>query len=171
MSKLIERSRQAKILFDMFCRKWQGRRVVYTKEEIFICSHDEEIVRDSIPLAEIVCIQEMIEKSDTRAVNGLRSQSPTRDDKSMFVRPHSIVISTIPDGYNSGRQYYFQTETEEQSSTLQEQWTKLAVEARNSRDRRTKFQRSQEGLSRVLNSAPLQMLSTSIIVLVRIPRK
>jgi hypothetical protein len=159
-------------------RKWQVRRVVYTRDEIFICFQDEDVIRDMIPLAEVVSVEaegakEVAELSPHKLSFGKRHNEPAsikqrlvKDDSNLFETSNSMVVSTQLDGYNSGRQYRFQSDSQNACGRLVAQLRKLAAEARKREAGKTRFRNSQERLGRVINSIPFQAMLTVIILAV-----
>ena len=89
-----------------------------------------------------------------------------RDDSYIFEASNLIVVSTELDGYNSGRQYQFQSDSQGACTCLVQQLSRLAAEARKREAGKTKFRNSQGRLARVINSIPFQALLTLIILAV-----
>ncbi len=83
---------------------------------------------------------------------------------------HALQIRTDTDGYNSGRTYYLQASSDEQCADLVGQLTKQVKVARKKALARTRFQKSQETVRRVYESAPCQALVATLIVAVS-PRR
>jgi hypothetical protein len=140
---------------------------------------DEDIIRDTIPLTEVVSVE--AESATSTADSQLSSHSFSsrkrlkstttkykleRDDSHIFEASNLIVVSTELDGYNSGRQYQFQSDTQEACSRLVQQLKRMAAEARKREAGKTKFRNSQVRLARIINSIPFQAVITFIILAV-----
>ena len=96
----------------------------------------------------------------------LVKQRILRDDSNMFEESNTMVVSTQIDGYNSGRQYRFQTVSQDACVRLVAQLRRLVVEARKREAGKTRFRKSRESLGRVINSMPFQTMLTLIILAV-----
>ena len=115
------------------------RRMVYTKEDIYISFVGEEFVRDRIPLAEVLRVDELgsdfikniaTNKHDKGA---LKTSNLFRAD-SVHERINNIetaiVLTTIDRGYNSGRAYHILPNSPTASSALLNDLIRLSKAAR-----------------------------------------
>ena len=89
-----------------------------------------------------------------------------KDDSNIFEVSNSVVVSTELDGYNSGRQYQFHSDSQDVRGRLVAQLRKLAAESRKREAGKTRFHKSQERLGRVVNSIPFQTILALIILAV-----
>ncbi len=89
-----------------------------------------------------------------------------KDDSNLFEVSNSMMVSTQLDGYNSGRQYRFQSDSQDACVFLVSQLRKLSTEARKREAGKTRFRKSQERLGRLINSIPFQAMLTAIILAV-----
>ena len=117
--------------------EWKPMRVVLTDEAIFLARRGEDTLRDRIPLLEIVkvkksnCIQrDESEKKDFRpgrkSISAARKLSRNgaslRSVSSLFDQNsgndlHIIQIHTVHGGYNCGKVYHLNAESEERRTT------------------------------------------------------
>ena len=136
-------------------RGWEARRIVYTKDELCIAFVGEETVRDMIPLAEILNVEELgsdFGKEFSSSASGDTSLSNTVNPCSFLFGARSasnskhvattIKLITKEKGYNSGRTYYLQPETQALPHLMRE-LTKLSDVARKKAEGKTRFQNSQ----------------------------
>jgi hypothetical protein len=154
--------------------KWSQRRIVYTKDDLYICYVGEDIIRDFIPLAEIDGIQETHEKGDGMAftTSFARKKPVTRIQKwpSIDLREkNSVIVSTIEDGFNSGRRYYMQLDSINNYTSLIDDLQKLSAEAARIARGRALFQQSQIALKRLLDSTPFKYFASFLVVAVSAP--
>ncbi len=155
---------------------------MFTRDELFICFEGEDIVRDLIPLSEVISVQPMGTSeswpipssfkqpslSGSKSMRTSRFGSSAKDCKVPAIA-NSIVISTTTEGYNSGRKYYFKLKSDESSDVLLKQLQKSAKEARKIKEGKTRFQNSQISLSRFMNSSPFQALTALLVLMVITP--
>ncbi len=80
---------------------------------------------------------------------------------------NALMITTVPDGHNSGRTYYLQTSSSESYSALTRRLQVNTKEARKRAEFNTRFSKSQYRLRKIFHSAPFQFLSALLIILVR----
>jgi hypothetical protein len=153
------------------------RRFLLTKDEVCIAFVDEETLRDKIPLAEI----ETIEKMD---LDTFKETSIDANPRSMSLRTsifssrtedcsaHTgssvrvIKVSTNSVGYNSGRIYYFQPESENGSEFLMDEFLKYVEIARKKAEGKTRFQKSQEDVRKFINSRPSSIATGLVLITV-----
>ncbi len=145
---------------DGFVRRaWQLRRFVYTRDMIAFSQIGHDQVLDKIPLHEIIAVELVPRPVNDAAVTGLASLETAVD----FSR--SFQIRTIPDGYNSGRKYFLQVESDsvcsDLVSTLQD-LVRMAVLRSKSPG-----QRRQELIKKIYNSNVFQSCAAVLIILAR----
>mmetsp|Transcript_52854 Transcript_52854/g.139109 ORF Transcript_52854/g.139109 Transcript_52854/m.139109 type:complete len:330 (+) Transcript_52854:92-1081(+) len=170
-------------------RTWQPRRFIMTRDALhFAFSRDDNEI-DHIPLAEITNsgIMKDAEHGGTRAsFSGPRRNSVSLASHGLY----TIHIATENDGYNSGRVYYLQAESNEINDRLL-----LAIQENSKAARKRKasrniwqvsfdsfasfvglpllirsmylIQRAQRRLNEWFNSTPVQAFVIAVISLVR----
>ena len=139
-------------------RRWEARRIIYTKDTLCIAFVGEDTVRDMVPLAEILHIEELSsefakELSAPATSNASESLSANSNSSFLFrsrsTRKVTRVVSTIlqivtkEKGYNSGRTYYLQPSTQQEQEHLLQELAKLSEVARKKAEGKTRFQNSQ----------------------------
>ena len=82
--------------------------------------------------------------------------------------PTSFQIRTMVDGFNSGRTYYLQAESAEICQEIVRNLSKYVVASRKRADKASKFRRGQKVLLTFYESAPFQLVSSLLIILVSI---
>ena len=137
-------------------RSWQRKRIVITKEIIAIGRVDDgtETVVDAIPFADIVSVREMLGEDESRI----------ESDQGKFI--NAFLITTVSDGYNSGRTYYFQTSSKGEYNNLTRHLHRNTKAARKQAEFNTRFTRSQYVLRKFFNSWMFQYFSAFLIILV-----
>ncbi len=109
---------------------------------------------DAIPLEDVEAVREMLAMDDAQL---------DKDSGDYF---NAFMITTVPDGHNSGRTYYVQTSTSESYTALTR---KLQANTKHARVRakfNTRFSKSQYRLRKIFNSGAFQFLSALLIILV-----
>jgi hypothetical protein len=112
--------------------QWKPLRVVLTAVGIFLSRPNEDLLRDLIPLYEVL---EVKKKNRLEPTSSIVDKSAKRLDSSSSFRnlnfsslvskqdpvadsgTHVIQIRTIEDGYNSGRVYLLRAESEDECTT------------------------------------------------------
>jgi hypothetical protein len=85
---------------------------------------------------------------------------------------NAVQINTIMDGYNSGRAYYLQAETEEDCRELATTLAVMSKDAKKRAEDKTRFQILQCKVLKFYDSTPFQCLVAFLIVAVRsFPRR
>jgi hypothetical protein len=119
--------RDEKILrIDIFERltskyEWKATRMILTAGILYMTRPDEDIVRDLIPLSEVVCLKRMHDSAEDDAEDDnvlaqsgvMRNVQLTSLLDGSAQRAHTFQLQTIEDGFNSGRTYYFAAQSEE----------------------------------------------------------
>ena len=136
---------------NLKCRAWQTRRVVVTKEMIGFARVGENILIDTIPLAEVEFIRDMHSIDE-------------EIDKAKFL--NALMITTIPEVHNSGRTYYLQASSDEHCKRIVSDWIKLASKARLNAEANTKCAESQQFFRKIFDSSIFQLVSASLIIAV-----
>jgi hypothetical protein len=162
-------------------RKWQPRRMVVTKRDLYLGLEGEEKVRDHIPLHEVKGIL----LKEAKEGNGSEEAIKTHHDFEMSVGPKSaqsrirkvqtvsayrffngFQIETIAEGFNSGRSYHIQAVTKEECNIVATTLRQLAAKARQASITANRFERSQAVVLRAYNSLPFQTFSALLILAV-----
>mmetsp|Transcript_52869 Transcript_52869/g.139184 ORF Transcript_52869/g.139184 Transcript_52869/m.139184 type:complete len:307 (+) Transcript_52869:92-1012(+) len=147
-------------------RTWQPRRFIMTRDALhFAFSRDDNEI-DHIPLAEITNsgIMKDAEHGGTRAsFSGPRRNSVSLASHGLY----TIHIATENDGYNSGRVYYLQAESNEINDRLLLAIQENSKAARKRKASRNIWQRAQRRLNEWFNSTPVQAFVIAVISLVR----
>ena len=114
---------------------------------------------DRIPLHEVLSVEPVSQPASQAAVTGLAALETAVD----FSR--SFQIRTIPDGYNSGRKYFLQAESDIVCSNLV---STLQGFVRSAVFRsKSPGQRRQELIWRIYNSNFFQSLAAVLIIMVK----
>ena len=158
-----------------FCSAWQMRRLVYTKEDIFIAFVGEDFVRDRIPLAEVLRVDELgsdfIKNIATKKFGkGTRKSSKLFRIESLHERINNIetaiVVSTIDRGYNSGRTYHILPNTPSDSATLLSDLTHLIASARR-RVKPSENSKIQRAIREVMGSQAMSAVTGFLLFAVK----
>ncbi len=137
------------------------RRVVITKEDVSFAFIGGDNRIDHIPFAEVLQVKEMKEAAcdDFEGLN--------KDTRFSNV----LQISTITDGYNSGRTYYLSADSKETLDSLIEFMSKKADVARTQVEARTFFRKVQLRVRRRYESQEFQSLMALLIAAVSARRR
>jgi hypothetical protein len=168
-------------------RLWQARRVVVTKDVISFALIDDDSEIDFVPLAEVTSVEEMHGMEDVesnqvpRRLRDLKfSPSSTmlmgsgliegnveqRAENTSQLFVNAFQISTIPDGYNSGRSYYLQADSSHLKQHAIAQLRSLASSARKKAEARSYFRKTQDYVRAVYTARPFQIGASLLIVAV-----
>ena len=98
--------------------EWKPMRAALTKSALCLARENEEILRDKIPLHEILDFRKRHDvprhgDDDDKSGQKVAKLSALFDSGSENSNLHMIQIRTKEDGYNSGRTYYFNSNDEE----------------------------------------------------------
>ena len=128
----------------MFCREWQVRRVVITKEIISFAflSDDKEI--DYVPLHEVDFMKETNELGHSQDMTDMADEN------------HAVQISTIRDGHNSGRAYYLLADSKESQAVLMACLQRNVKAAKKHAESKNAFRLVQLKVRRFYDSRPFQ---------------
>ena len=105
-----------------------------TKSDLYFALDGEDIIRDQIPLSEILAVDLMRESKDLETLlSDLRARQEGRDsisetrkrsassgnsDSTSYIGLNVFQIQTGPEGFNAGRTYYIQGDSREQSEEI-----------------------------------------------------
>ena len=126
---------------------------------------------DSIPLVEIVQIKKM--GDDVRAESApqyfkkpsFSVGSTFQTSAHQFLR--SMRLDTDPEGYNSGRTYYLQANTDEELERLVQNLNMWTKKAKKRFEARSVLERSQRRARMIYNSLLFQCTTALFMLLVR----
>ena len=133
-------------------RSWHPRRVVLTIDLIAFAQVGDDIMIDQIPLEQVESVKSM-DSFDDQDI-----------DKAKFL--NALMITTSPDGHNSGRTYYLQARSDLLCAQLVSQLSTTAKSARKREEAKTAFKKSQLQVRRAYESSAFQLLSAALIILV-----
>ncbi len=131
---------------------------MYTKDLIAFSHIDNDQVLDRIPLHEVVAVERVPPPASSGGVTGLAALETALD----FSR--SLQIRTIPNGFNSGRKYFLQAESETLCSNLI--FTLQGFVGSAIFRSRSPGQHRQELIRRIYNSNSFQSFAAVLIILV-----
>jgi hypothetical protein len=124
--------------------------VFYIPETIFFAQRGDDVVMDQIPLAEISLIREMQFDEEQPESN----------------QGNELMIETHPLGYNSGRTYYLQAESEDSCINLIKTLSAYAAVALEKAQAQSTFALAQRRVDRVYRSSPFQFVFAVLIIAV-----
>ena len=148
--------------------KWHMKRVVLTKDELFICNLNEDIVRDAILLSQVEAIEEINDKQETLPMpSSFKRKLSIQGSSSMMESSQkSILICTTANSNNSGRHYCIQPITNDCCTSLVKELRKLAQEASTRAKGLAVFHQSQAAVKRAIESVTAQSLTAFLVVAV-----
>ncbi len=144
------------VAYTVCFRYWQPRRVVVTKEVVAFAYTGDSNMLDYIPLSEIIGIENFQQD--------IQKSSSALFEKAVSV-DNALQIQTTPEGYNSGRKYLLQTETEAERDRYVHDLKRLVKHA--SKELISSFKRKQMYVKRIYNSNAVQSFAALLIFLVR----
>jgi hypothetical protein len=121
-------------------------------EVVLFAQMSEETITDKIPLTEIKAVREMIDTDD-------KSQKPK--DCNAF------MIETNPDGYNSGRTYYLQADSNGACWDVSQKILKSSTFAVEKANSKTSFANAQQRVRKIYKSAIFKNVMALLILTVR----
>jgi hypothetical protein len=130
-------------------KKTEAARVI--PDAIFFAQSGDDVVMDPIPMAEILLIR------------GMNSDEEQPESK----QGNELMIETHPDGYNSGRTYYLQAESEALCKKLIKNFSTYATAAYERAQTQSTFALAQRRVDRVYRSGPFQFVFAVLITAVR----
>ena len=112
---------------------WQKKRVIVTPEIIAVgrIDDDSETLLDAIPFVDVESVREFHGTDEAHLEKG------SKDCLNAF------MITTVPGGHNSGRTYYFQTNSSESYDVITRHLQSNAKTARKQAEFKTRFTKSQ----------------------------
>jgi hypothetical protein len=115
---------------------------------------DADTLLDAIPFEDVETVHEMLGNDEPNIEN----------KKGNYL--NAFMVTTIDGGYNSGRTYYFQTNSAESYAELTQHLISNAKEARKRAQFKTSFAKSQYRMRKLYNSLIFQYFSALLIVVV-----
>jgi hypothetical protein len=145
-------------LHFFFCRTWQSRRVLYTRDVIAFARLDEDVLLDAIPLAEVTGIDSMqeVDQNDISKNNFEAAVDFT----------HAFQIRTKRDGYNAGRKYFVQANSDQELAQLVAEISRVAKVAAEREAARSKWERMQKKVQKIYNHSWFQGVAAFLIIAV-----
>ena len=164
---------------QFYLQEWQKRRLVCSRSKMYFCLPDEDVVRDSIPLEEIIAVEFMGNGKKARLSDRSFSSVPSHigSRESGVVNPfhqhdptvtshESFQIRTVENGYNSGRTYYIQVQPKNDLDATISMIKVLVNSARKKAEVASRYNRAKLVARSVYDSSTFQMLSALLIILV-----
>lgn len=105
---------------------------------------------------------------DSESISRFNEKKETKisdSNKTKFM--HALQISTVDDGYNSGRSYYFKAQSDELCQEIVSSLQIIAKAARKRAQAWSWFRRAQSKVRRVNDSTPFQLGVAFLIITVR----
>ncbi len=119
---------------------------------VFFAQLNEDIVIDKIPLDEIKQVREM---------EGVDEESKKSQEA------NELMVETYPDGYNSGRTYYIQTESRAMCRKMVRRLLDSSKKAHERAQAQTAFAHAQHRVGKAYRSALFQNFVALLIIAVR----
>ena len=144
------------------------RRLILTKDIVAFAQVDDDIMIDFIPLAEVEAarIMETEEEGwETIKSQASDSRAPARVSQDFC----SLLIKTIPDGQNGGRDYYLRTDAAETCKGIVRTLKRAARSAKFRAKANTRFAKSQFAVRKIYVSGPFHYTSAFLIAAVSPP--
>ena len=146
---------------------------------MYFCLPDEDLVRDSIPLEEIIAVEVMgngkqVQISERKfesapSLHGNREASLVNhlhQNDATVTSHESFLIRTVENGYNSGRTYYIKLHTKDELDSSISMIKALVNSARKKAEVASRFNTAKLIARAVYESATFQVLSGFLIILV-----
>ena len=168
------------------CSIWQPRTIVWTDDTLYVSRGD--VIVETIPLHEITSVDEMNEDSEVETLShgsaSIRQgssmimkalESDGSDKKSEVERLKAVgrghlqsilMLKTITDGFNFGRIYYLNPNTDISSRVLASQIWTAACAAKARVEQKSRFRKSQDFVMSFQQSTIFQMTMAALIMLV-----
>ncbi len=147
----------------MSCRKWNPRRIVFTRKIIAFSNVNDDAVIDVIPLHEVVMIRDLSLFNEIADNGSEFNGTANSDEESAESNKNQFQIETSPQGYNSGRTYQIESESPQNFRILVEDLTKLSAVAREEAEAKSRFKKTQERVGKVFNSDIIQRILAIMI--------
>jgi hypothetical protein len=168
---LIDRS-----LLCLFYRTFSARHFTYTDTFIAVAQAGSDEIIDAIPLfevEEVINMNFLDSPADAKLAKGARppaeedtSKTKKCGDSNKVKFRNSIQIRTCLDGYNSGRKYYFQTDSDEKCSTLVDDLNRLSKIALEKFLAKSRFIKAQELVKGYYTTTECRILVALLIIAV-----
>ena len=146
---------------------------------MYFCLPDEDLVRDSIPLEEIIAVEVMgngkqVQISERKfesapSLHGNREASLVNhlhQNDATVTSHESFLIRTVENGYNSGRTYYIKLHTKDELDSSISMIKALVNSARKKAEVASRFNTAKLIARAVYESTTFQVLSGFLIILV-----
>jgi hypothetical protein len=176
-------------------RIWRPRKVVWTKDDLYISRPGTLVVVDCVPLREIEDVMEMsddsvqtnkssvslvsvkstVSKADFQEIPDTctKVEDNSSGGKRFLVQAQQcniLQIKTALDGYNSGKTYYLSTRhnanPEQDRQIIVSQLSARVKISRRKAEAKSRFQKSQEKVQIVQGSLTFQLVMAAFIVVV-----
>ena len=149
----------------LFNGSYQKRRVVITNDYIIFSEVNQQEIVDFIPIADIFSVDDLDGITAESGVQENQSQANIASLETVASTLSAFQIRTVPLGYNCGRKYCLQANSDPQCEELIKLLDKLTIAARKRKEAKTALQRSQDAVRVVFESSPFQMSSAVLIFL------
>ena len=156
--------------------------MICSKAKLYFALAGDDVIRDQIPLAEILSVDVMRESKDldnlysnlrdpnqfgrTSSRDFPRRRSSTNESDDTFMTLNIFQIRTMQDGFNSGRTYYLKAESKDDCDKISSELKSKAVVARRRAEGTSRFLKSQSMVAEVYLSTPFQLCSALLILAV-----
>jgi hypothetical protein len=147
----------------LFNGSYQVRRVIITNESIIFADNEGEEIIDFIPMGDIIGVDDLDGFTSHSSHRDSQSQANIASLESAASTISAFQIRTVPSGYNCGRKYCLQAESDAQCEEMIKLLTKLSLAAQLRQEAKSPCQRSQDAMRRVFNSMPFQIYSATLI--------
>ncbi len=138
-------------------RAWQQRRMIVGSDVMYFTFLDDDYVVDCIPLAEIIQLKKLGPEGKYEAhLAGSESTNLSAFDLEGLSSDRILRIDTNPDGYNSGRTYYLQIDSDGEFSRLAINLTEYVKIAKKRLEAKTVLERSKKKVREVFHSSAFQ---------------
>jgi hypothetical protein len=166
-------------MMDCLFRDWQRRRVIFSSEVVGFSKLHEEVMIDSIKMAEIESVIEIESENESsdrfsaffdfskRDIETKERALSSADKLNLFC--NSIRIETSVEGGNSGRTYYLQCDSKESVHETVRALKFLVKHARLQSVRVTCIPLSRKWVRDCLHSNIFKTLSALVIIAVKFP--
>ena len=166
--------------FSFVHRSWQARNMVWTKRFIFFSRTGEKVTIDTVPLHEILSLTSdhrrkrlnsalSLSAGSERIMSSPKIRSSHSSLRNVLANSPLFQIKTIPDGFNSGRTYSLQCESEEQLHNIMDLLEKNIHDAKKRVEARSRLRKSQDKVRKVYTSMLFQCGVAVLIMAVRMP--
>jgi hypothetical protein len=136
--------------------------MVVGHDTIYFTLLGEDAIVDCIPLAEILLIKRM--GGDIGTDQSQHHKGDQQISSHLFNR--SLRIDTSPEGYNSGRTYHIQLNSDAEFSQLAINLTNYMLDAKKRFEAKTGLEKSQAKVRRVFHSRIFQFTAAFFILAV-----